>query len=206
MSIAANIFELIVHGRFGPFAKGATQAMVQESLGEPDARNNPGALVEPMSIWVYGKTICQGHLEFHFAADKLWMIFADYLPLRRYRSKQFRFEPGCLGGRVLPSVNEVRAALAKAGAPEPRFELIDQRWGDPPPPNDGPRIGTRDWNKAVRGARAKDEGSAHYAQLVWPSGTALGIGYHHAVGKNGERLLSEDVVQVLTVPMSADDA
>lgn len=205
MSFVANIFELIVEGRFGPLRRGATQDLVREALGEPDARNNPGALVEPMSIWVYGKTLCYGHLEFHFAADKLWTIFADYLPLRRYRSKRFRFDPGCLGGRTFPSVAEVKAALEKDGAPVPRFEALHPSYADPPPSSDGPRIGTREWRKTVRRTRAKDEDSAYYGQLIWPSGAALGIGYHHAIAASGERLLSEDIVQVITVPMLQED-
>lgn len=204
MSLVVEIFDLIVNARFGPITRGATKELVRDALGEADTHSNPGVVVEPMSIWVYGKSLCRGHLEFHFMEDKLWSIFADYLPLRRYRSTKFRFDPGCLGGLVLPSVNEVRRALEKAAAPVPRCELVDPRWGDPPP-REGARIGTRVWNKAVRQARAKDANSAYYAQLIWPSGASLGIGYHHAVAANGERMQSEDVVQMITVPMSVED-
>jgi hypothetical protein len=205
MSFVVDISELIVRGRFGPLAPGATQTTVREALGEPDARNAPGVLVEPVSIWVYGKTLCRGHLEFHFLAEKLWMIFADYLPLRRYRSTCFRFEPGCLGGLTLPSAAEVRQALGSDGASVPRFDPLDPRWSDPPPPEAGPRSGTREWNQAVRRTRAKDVDSATYGQLIWPSGASLTIGYHHAIAASGERLVSEDIVQVLTVPMLLED-
>jgi hypothetical protein len=196
-----GICELIVNRRFGPLAPGATRDRVREALGEPDTVSAPDVVVEPMSIWVYGKSLCRGHLEFHFNADALWMIFADYLPLRRHRSQRFRFEPGCLGGLTLPSAAEVRAALRTDGAPEPRFEHIDPRWSDPPPPAEGPRIGTRIWNKAAGRARAREVKSASYGQLIWPGGTALGIGYHHATTPTGERLVSEDIVLVMTVPM-----
>lgn len=77
--------ELMEEGRFGPIGPGATFASVRDALGEPDTKSLPGALVEPASIWVYGKSVCRGHLEFHFLEDKLWMIFADYLPLRPCR-------------------------------------------------------------------------------------------------------------------------
>lgn len=196
-----DICELIVNRRFGPLAPGATRDHVREALGAPDNRSAPGAVVKPMSIWVYGKTICRGHLEFHFNADALWMIFADYLPLRIYRSERFRFDPGCLGGLTLPSAAEVRAALRAEGAPEPRFEPLNPRWSDPPPPAEARRIGTRVWNKAARQARARDVEGASYGQLLWPSGTSLSIGYEHATTPSGERLVSEDLVQVLTVPM-----
>src|SRR5689334_19711582 len=107
MSFSVDIFDLIVNARFGPITRGATKDVVRDALGEPDTRSNPGVVVEPMSIWVYGKTVCRGHLEFHFMEDRLWSIFADYLPLRRYRSTRFQFDPGCLGGLVLPSLKEV---------------------------------------------------------------------------------------------------
>ena len=80
MTFLVTIHELVVLGRFGPIERGATQATVRQALGAPDAVNAPGALVDPVSIWVYGKSLCRGHLEFHFLAEKLWMIFADYLP------------------------------------------------------------------------------------------------------------------------------
>lgn len=200
-----DIGELILRQRFGPLARGATQDLVREVLGEPDTKNAPGALVEPMSIWVYGKSLCRGHLEFHFRADALWMIFADYLPLRRYRSPRFCFEPGCLGGLTFPAAAEVRHALAGGGAQVPRWELSDPRWSDPPPPAAAPRIGTRQWNKVVRKTRAKDIDSASYAQLIWPGGASLGVGYHHAVLASGERLFSEDVILVMTVPMELEE-
>lgn len=195
-----DVCELIVHRRFGPVEPGATRDRVRAALGEPDTRSVPGAVAEPMSIWVYGRTLCRGHLEFHFNGDDLWMIFADYLPLRRYRSERFCFEPGCLGGLTFPSAAEVRAALCAAGAPDPRLELTDPRWSDPPP-GEGPRIGTREWNKAVRRAQAREVESACYAQLLWPSGSALSLGYHHATTPASERLVSEDIVMVMTVPM-----
>lgn len=208
MSFVVHIAELVVHGRFGPIGKGATQPAVLDALGEPDARNALGVLPENVSIWVYGKSLCNGHLEFHFLSDKLWMIFADYMPLRRYRSAVFRFEPGCLGGRAFPAVAEVIQALGSGGAPAPRFERLDPRWSDPPPPTQGPRIATRAWNQAVRKAHAKDQDvdSASYGQLIWTSGTALGVGYHHAVTASGERLVSEDLVLVMTVPMLLEDS
>ena len=201
---SVDVGELIVNRRFGPIAPGATRDNVREALGDPDSRSAPGAVVHPMSIWVYGKTICRGHLEFHFNDDVLWMIFADYMPLRRYRSDRFCFDPGCLGGLTFPSVSEVRAALCTSGAPEPRCERIDPRWSDPPPPAEAPRIATRAWNKAVHRTRAIDVESASYAQLIWPSGTALGVGYHHATTPSGETLVSEDIVLVMTVPMDRE--
>lgn len=199
-----DVCELIVNRRFGPLAPGATRDRVHEVLGAPDSVSAPGAIVEPMSIWVYGKTICRGHLEFHFHADALWMIFADYLPLRRYRSERFRFEPGSLGGLTSPSAAEVRGALCTGGAPEPRFERLDPRWSDPPPPAEAPRIGIRGWSKAVRRAQAHGEESASYGQLLWPGGAALGIGYLHADTPSGARIWSEDIVLVMTVPMEQE--
>lgn len=196
-----DVCELIVNRRFGPLAPGASRDRVRELLGGPDTVSAPGAVVAPMGIWVYGKTLCRGHLEFHFNGDALWMIFADYLPLRRHRAERFCFEPGCLGGLTNPSVAEVRAALHAGGAPEPRLERIDPRWSDPPPPAEGPRIGTRVWNKAVQRAQARDVEGASYALLRWPGGTTLGVGYMHAQTPSGERIVSEDIVQVLTVPM-----
>lgn len=201
MSFVVDISQLVVQGRFGPLAKGATQSAVLDALGEPDARNAVGVLPENVGIWVYGKSLCNGHLEFHFLADKLWMIFADYMPVRRYRRAAFSFEPGCLGGRAFPSVAEVVRRLATGDAPAPRFELLDPRFSDPPPPPHGPRIATRAWNQAVRRSGAKGVESASYGQLIWPSGTALGVGYHHAVAASGEQLVSEDIVLVMTVPM-----
>lgn len=195
-----ELCELIVERRFGPLMPGATRDHVREALGEPDTRSAPGAVAEPMSIWVYGRSLCRGHLELHFNGDALWMIFADYLPLRRYRSERFCFEPGCLGGLTFPAAAEVRAELGALGAPEPRFEHTDPRWSDPPP-GEGPRIGTRVWNRAVRRAQAREVTSASYAQLIWPSGTVLSVGYHRATTPADEQLLSEDVVLVMTVPM-----
>ena len=81
-----------------------------------------------------------------------------------------------------------------------RIEGVVRAWSDPPP-GDGPRIGTREWNKAVRKAQAREVGSASYGQLIWPSGTALSIGYHRATTPTDERLESEDLVLVMTVPM-----
>lgn len=210
MSFVVDISELIIQGRFGPLGRGATQREVRAALGEPDARNAPGALVEPASIWIYGRKLCYGHLEFHFLEDKLWSIFADYLPLGRYHSERFCFEPGVLGGRAYPSVTEVCSDLIEGegdgDALIPGFEQLDPRWSDPPPPEKEPRIETRLWNKIVRMKGTKDGGSLCYAQLVWPSGSTLGVGYHHATTASGERLLSEDVVLVMTVPMLLEDA
>lgn len=200
-----DISELLLRRQFGPIAPGANKEQVRAALGEPDTQNAPGVLVEPMSIWVYGKTLCRGHLEFHFRADALWMIFADYLPLRRYRSPRFCFEPGCLGGLTYPSTAEVIQALAVDGAPSPRMERLDPRWSDPPPPTSGPRIGTRLWNKAAQKSQATEIESASYGQLAWPEGTTLGVGYHHAVTPSGERLFSEDVILVMTVPMESEE-
>jgi hypothetical protein len=201
-----NAHELLVLGRFGPLTRGATQATVRAALGEPDTKNAPGTLVEPVSIWVYGKRICRGHLEFHFLADDLWMIFADYLPLRRYRCPRFHFDPDCLGGLTLPAISDIQRALASDRAPAPTFANLDPRWSDPPPPASGPRIGTREWSKAVRRASATEEDSASYGTLTWPSGASLGVGYHHAIAASGERLVSEDVALVMTVPMLVGDA
>ena len=85
------------------------------------------------------------------------------------------------------------------------MELSDPRWSDPPPPASGPRIATRQWNKVVRKTRASDIDSASYAQLIWPGGTSLGVGYHHAVMASGEQLFSEDVILVMTVPMELEE-
>lgn len=199
-----DIRALIVDRRFGPLAPGATRDRVRAVLGAPDTVSAPGAVVEPMSIWVYGKTLCRGHLELHFHADALWMIFADYLPLRRQRAERFCFDPGCLGGLTLPSAAEVRTALRAGGAPEPRFTPLDPRWSDPPPPAEGPRIGTRGWNKAVRHTQARGVETASYGELRWPGGATLGIGYLHAEKPSGERIVSEDIVLVMTVPMEAE--
>lgn len=205
-----NARELIEKGRFGPIGPGATFESVRDALGDPDTRSRPGALVEPASIWVYGKSVCRGHLEFHFLQDRLWMIFADYLPLRPCRAPQFRFDPDCLGGLVYPSAAEVLQSFASGGSPAPTLERLDARWSDPPPPDSQDarisRIGTRDWNRAVRKARATEVQTASYARLIWPSGSSLGIGYHHAVSAAGERLVSEDVIVVMTVPMDRDEA
>lgn len=207
MPFSVTVHELIALGRFGPLERGATQQSVLAALGPPDAKNAPGVLVEPVSIWLYGKTPCRGHLEFHFLAENLWMIFADYLPLRLYRSPHFRFEPGCLGGLTFPAVAEVVRCFAGSGAPAPTFTNLDPRWSDPPPPACGPRVDTRLWNKAVRRARIEDQDreTASYGQLTWPSGASLGVGYHHATATSGERIFSEDVVIVMTVPMLLED-
>lgn len=207
MQVSVTAHELVALGRFGPLARGATQQSVLAALGPPDAKSRPGALVEPASIWVYGKTPCRGHLEFHFLAENLWMIFADYLPLRRCHSPHFRFDPGCLGGLTFPSVAEVLRCFEQSGAAAPTFANLDPRWSDPPPPASGPRVGTRLWNKAVRRAqiKAQDVETASYGQLTWPSGACLGVGYHHATAASGERIVSEDVVIVMTVPMLLDD-
>lgn len=196
-------------GRFGPIGPGATFASVRDALGDPDTKSRPGALVEPASIWIYGKSICRGHLEFHFLEDQLWMIFADYLPLRPCRAPRFRFDPDCLGGLVYPSVSEVLRAFESGGSPAPTFELLDARWSDPPPPAasaQAPKIGTREWNRAVRKARAAEVETASYARLIWPCGSSLGVGYHHAVSASGERIVSEDVILVMTVPMDREDS
>ena len=205
MTFSVTIHELVVLGRFGPIERGATQATVRQALGAPDAVNAPGALVDPVSIWVYGKSLCRGHLEFHFLAEKLWMIFADYLPLRPCRSASFRFAPGCLGGLTFPSVAELHQSGELGGSRVPTFETLDPRWSDPPPPAAGPRLGTRVWNKTVRRTKATEVDQASYAKLTWPSGASLGVGYLHATAASGERLVSEDVVFVLTVPMLAED-
>ena len=128
--IAITITSLMLERRFGPIAPGAKQSDVLTALGTPSSKSNPGALPSGIETWVYGRTLCRGHLEFHFNEGALWMIFADYLPLRDYRSPWFSFDPGCLGGLTLPAADDVIAALGVA----PRIEPPWVPRGETPPP------------------------------------------------------------------------
>jgi hypothetical protein len=207
----ACVPDLVFSRRFGAIAPGATRADVRDALGEPDATHAHAHT----PIWVYGKTLCRGHLEFHFLDEKLWMIWADYLPLRRYRSARFAFDRGCLGGLTSPSVAVVLRALADGPGPERRGMPAGIDPPPTPPPASVTRVGTRAWAKAVRrsAAHASTRLEVHEViegSLTWPSGAALGVGYRYAAPEGAPaaprdaRLVGEAIVVTLSVPMLPD--
>lgn len=195
--------ELLVTRRFGPLEPGVNRREVREALGAPDSVSAPGVLTEGMAIDVYGRTLCRGHLEFHYLEERLWMIFADYLPLRRYRSARLAFDPGCLGGLTLPSIAEVVRAVPTM--PPPRAEPLRGIQRIDPALTASPRVPVREWAKAVKRAAAMNEDEAVGERILWPSGAALVIGCRWAELPAGGRLVSEDVVFSVSVPMLADE-
>ena len=197
---AIAVDDLLIEGRFGPLRPGVKRQEVLRALGPPDTHSYRMP-VERATIWVYGK-VCRGHLELHFLeGDELWMIFSDYLPIRRHRTAAFRIEPGCLGGLVTPPVGEVVAALARRGV-HATVSPRDPRWSDAPPPKDMRRIAVRDWNRTCRAIEHASVESSFHAEVRLPSGVILGVGTEVATLPSGERVAREDAVIVMSAPMS----
>lgn len=192
--------DLLVGGCLGPLAPGAKRPEVLAALGQPDAHSN-GMPVAQATIWVYGQT-CHGHLELHFLEnDELWMIFSDYLPLRRHRTAAFRLDPGCLGGLVAPPVSAVLAALARRGV-HATVSPRDPQWSEPPPEETVRRIPVREWNRVCRAVDPAAIASSFHSEVRLPTGVILGVGSELATLPSGESVAQEDAVIVLSAPMN----
>lgn len=197
------IDDLLSESRLGELVPGATRADVSRVLGLPVTWSN-AMPVERATIWLYGKP-CRGHVELHFTDDDaLWMVFSDYLPIRRIRTPCFELDPGCLGGITPPTADRVHAMLTtRAVAYTTR--LRDPRWADPPPPPDVPRVPIARWNAMLRReGRGAVTDSALHAETTTRSGAVLGLGYEKATLSSGEVRISEDVVMVVSVGFERD--
>jgi len=66
-----SLEEFIRSGQLGPIKIGLSRNEVKTAFGEPNQWHSKSPSWKTANIWKYGDT------EFHFRADKLWMIFFD---------------------------------------------------------------------------------------------------------------------------------
>lgn len=95
-------------GAFGPVTLGLPRSQVRALLGEPDdwsaeARNDDSA-----AIWKYGTT------EFHFYADRLWLIHSDEFHTP-HGGPQLELDPWELRREL--TVPDLKCALETANIP-----------------------------------------------------------------------------------------
>ncbi len=184
---------VIATGRLGPVGLGSSRASVEAALGQPSTFGI-GDSAATAEIWVYGRTLGRGHLELHFAGDGLSFVFADYLPLRRFRNDRFDFEPGCFGGLTLPNAKRVIASLASGGV-HVRQELRAPN-GETVPPN-AETVEAERFGKSARRGERRD---VQDATIVLDGGGRLSLGY--VVVFAAERsYVSDRVVTSVSVPL-----